>query len=26
VQTDYISVAKELNKEFHGAQGGQAGP
>ena len=26
VHTDYISAAKELDKKFHGAQGGQAGP
>jgi hypothetical protein len=26
VYTNYISAAKELDKKFHGAQGGQAGP
>ena len=26
MHTDYISVAKELDKKFRGAQGGQAGP
>ena len=26
VHTDYSSSAKELDKKFHGAQGGQAGP
>jgi hypothetical protein len=26
VHTEYISAAKELDKKFHGAQGGQAGP
>jgi hypothetical protein len=26
VHTDYISAAKELDKKYRGAQGGQAGP